>query len=69
MKDEIATIKEQNDKDVHHKILEYEDLRSTMMKRHEYVLELLETIKDREFDIRKLQEEVEDLKQANKLKA
>jgi hypothetical protein len=46
---------------VHIKTMEYEDLRSTMIKRHEFVLELQETIKDRDFDIRKLKEEVEDL--------
>ena len=43
--------------------MHYEDLRSFMIKRHELILELQETIKDREFDIRKLKEQVENQKE------
>jgi hypothetical protein len=48
--------------------MEYEDLRSYMIKRHELVLELQETIKDRVFDIRKLNEEITVLKNTIQVK-
>jgi septal ring factor EnvC (AmiA/AmiB activator) len=47
---------------VHSKMMEYEDLRSYMLKIHDLVLKLQETIKDREYDIKKLKEEVENQK-------
>jgi hypothetical protein len=43
-------------------MMEYEDLRSYMLKIHDLVLKLQETIKDREYDIKKLKEEVENQK-------
>jgi hypothetical protein len=38
LKDELASLTEKNDLDVHVRIMEYEDLRSTMIQRHEFTL-------------------------------
>ena len=42
---------EKNVLDVHVRMMEYEDLRSTMIIRHEYTVELIETVKDRDYEI------------------
>ena len=47
---------------VHTKIMEYEDLRSYMLIRHDLVLKLQETILDRDYDIIKFKAEVENQK-------
>ena len=39
----------------------YEDLRSTMMKRHQYVLTLLEEIKNLKEEVEGLKDEIESL--------
>lgn len=59
LKEDNAKLVEETQTNVHARIMEYEDLRSFNLLRYDFILKLQETIKDRDYEISNLKEEVE----------